>query len=1118
MKYIYYLKVLFLSIMLGQASNAQVIKATDYVLESQGDAKFTKAIQAAVIKASSQTNGQVFIGEYQGQSTLPITPIKFYDFNIDNICYNLSNYFNLDCSHMLPGNDGLIDLKNLTITIDCGITIEALTCYFKGFDEMLGFNGFKNFTINGYGATFTMQGFEWYKTLSEINHDNAYAYQNQLAACAESIPDFCTTTSNAWQNTRNCRKESTACLECWTGNHHPSTGPQENFAQGRHGIHLANCHNVRIEGIAFDQIYSDGINLDPGLDQYYRWKHALPSRNITIKDCSFTNCGRVGVCCCSVNSALITNCAFENNGYIIAGVDIDIEPFNELHSALDINIQHCSFKGAANTAISIGPGGMTQKDLNDRVIESPNQKIDVSIQNCVIEETEFAMHHAGGPYLPHPYDQVQVNKVTIKKLGHEYGPCVSLPANKIQACKDSLDNFVRIGLLFDSRLTPKLVGDWTLWDVNNLVMKEVSTETNGHQFTWHSMPFFIRTSHFLDYFLNNRLGCAEDLTECPNYTAGGFVYDELFGGLSLNNIILYDNHGNTTPNVRASKPIARQEFCIVKSQRFDNAYFLPRFANVKSNNVIKVNPQNVEGYRSVFNANSFDCDLVGSTYSDDFEMHTSVIKPAVSIGESNSSIYEGGIAYFTISLSQAVNYPVSVDYELKGNATNRLDYSYLTGNIVVPPNTYETTLAVEIIKDCVSEYNNEKLEITLLTDKDETYTLQQKTAKTSILDIDCATGLTKNSCQQNIIDDENNEEEETEQTNDNSNTGSNINSNNTLGFNVKGGNTNTTTEETDTEINGQSTSICKDQTIFTDYPWLNQLINKSNCKFEKITIYSGGGYTFVFIEDENTEQLYYQDGTYFCSETVGFDCLTYYKSTYNLTETNCWICTKEASDCFISGCMTGNACNFNPDACIDDGSCNFGELACENPCNCSENNDHVALFNQYPMLYDLVDLNNCAGTIIELFEYNAYAYIAITNINGTNLYVDYLGSDPYCSSTVKYYCKDIYNLSSPTRIWQCKSNFAKLSFNETSGGLKFNYSKHQIFPNPNKGVFYVSFNSNNDLPVNVKVYSASGAFIKSMLVRENVLKIDISEYRNGLYFIETNYQNYSGIEKVILQR
>jgi len=287
MKSLNHLLLILLQLAFAFTISANVTHISDLVKPSEGDHKFTKAIQAAIFKASAQPNGTVFIDAYEGQTQLDLTPIKLYDFSIDQVCYHLSNQYNLSCQHLKPDTDGLIDLNNLNIIIDCGITLNAITCYFKGFDEMLGFNGFKNFNIEGYGATFTMEGFDFYESLSKIDQDNYFQYNHILQQCDNILPDFCTTASSPWQNTKNCRKAETNCLECWTGNHHPNYIDFETFAQGRHGIHLANCKNVNIKGITFENIFSDGINLDPGLDQYYRWRNGSPSRNIDIQDCAF---------------------------------------------------------------------------------------------------------------------------------------------------------------------------------------------------------------------------------------------------------------------------------------------------------------------------------------------------------------------------------------------------------------------------------------------------------------------------------------------------------------------------------------------------------------------------------------------------------------------------------------------------------------------------------------------------------------------------------------------------------------------------------------------------------------------------------------------------------------
>lgn len=1113
-------KALIVCLIICKLAIAETINVSGLVKDYEGDYKFTKAIQAAIIKASAQPNGQVIIDPYNGQYNLDVAPIKFYDSKIMNICNNLSSIYDLNCSHLTLGSDGFIDLKNITIVIECGITIEASTCYFDGLDEIFGFNGFKNFNIIGYGATLTMPGFEFYKTLQDVNHNNYSQYGSVLQTCENQLPDFCTTTGDPYQNRRNCRKEEANCLECWTGNFHPAAGPHVNFAQGRHGFHIANCQNVTIEGLTFKDIFSDGINLDAGLDTYYNWKHNRPVKDITIKNCYFKNCGRVGICFCTVDGATVSNCKFEDNGYLITGFDIDIEQFDVLHSALDIVIENCSFKGAANGAISISPDGITQTGSNGRVIQTANKKIDITINNCVISETEIGIHHAGGQYLPNELDAVKISNLTLTNIGHEYNTCEGLSSDRQQQCMDSLDNFARIGLLFDSRLTPQLIGNWSLWDVENMVMKELNSSTSGNRFTWNSMPVFIRVADFKDAYLFNRLGCAEDLTGCSSYSGTGFLYDELFGGISLKNVIVYDNHGNIMPDLRVATPIARQEFCLVKSNTLANSFFLPRFSNVYSQNIIKINPKNYLGNTNVLNVNSFECDLIPSTYNDDFSLFTTQVKPAVSVNRSAASINEGGTAYFKVSLSTHVNYPVAVDYNVKGSATNRIDYAYLPGTIIIPPNTLEVQIPIEIRADCTNEASQgETLNIVLKKDQDNTYDVQKRTASFKIYDLSCTSNLITSNCQEQDQDYQNEPvSEATEPTIINTTESEVV-------VNVKGADNASIPIETlpveepeEEENDNNNISSCAGNQIFTDFPWLPGIINQYDCNNEKIIVHSGSIYSFVLIETNQSAKLYFQDGFLFCTQTENYNCLEYYQEYYNLVETACWTCN--ASPCTISGCTDSEACNYNPNACASDGSCNYGNLTCNNPCNCNENNPTVtpSIFINNPILSDLVDLQNCLGTTIEVYDLGAYAFISITDNTGTKLYLDYFGSEPYCTDVVNYNCVQAYNLGTPNETWNCNGTSNKNDVAASS--LKLKNELVNIHPNPNKGVFNISFSDISKMqkqPKSFEIYSTEGKLIYAQAINNNSVDINITHKSKGIYFVKIKYEDHWQTQKILIQ-
>jgi len=217
--------------------------------------------------------------------------------------------------------------------------------------------------------------------------------------------------------------------------------------------------------------------------------------------------------------------------------------------------------------------------------------------------------------------------------------------------------------------------------------------------------------------------------------------------------------------------------------------------------------------------------------------------------------------------------------------------------------------------------------------------------------------------------------------------------------------------------------------------------------------------------------------------------------------------------------MDANACNYNPNACEDDSTCNFGNLVCENPCDCSIITESVIpdIFNQYSFLSDLVDLNNCTGAIVQLFEFGHYTYISVTDQMGTHLYLDYLGINLYCSNPLKNYCKDIYSLGEPTASWQCNGTYIKQGDSSPNTLKPVNISP-LISPNPNKGKFHVGFNISDDLPQVINIYSANGQFIQQAEVKESLINIDISTYGIGLYLLEARYHDYSITQKIIVDQ
>lgn len=265
-------------------------------------------------------------------------------------------------------------------------------------------------------------------------------------------------------------------------------------------------------------------------------------------------------------------------------------------------------------------------------------------------------------------------------------------------------------------------------------------------------------------------------------------------------------------------------------------------------------------------------------------------------------------------------------------------------------------------------------------------------------------------------------------------------------------------------------------TVFSDYPWLSTLVNQNNCNNETITVYDAGSYNFIHIQNDSNGDLYYQNGTFYCSDAPGYSCV----SAYNLSLVDdSWICNTSTS---ILGCTDPNVLNYNPAATEEDGSCEYeatpdcsnytGTFFFENcggtsyyfiqmedrtifdpyfadgisftpfegqqvnfdfvynteittPCSVSEAPITITcieelrgfVFNDYPWLSDVVDPNNCNGETIWVYDAGSYNFITIQSTSGTDLY--YQNGTYYCSDAPGYSCVQAYNLTEVVDNWSC---------------------------------------------------------------------------------------------------
>ena len=179
--------------------------------------------------------------------------------------------------------------------------------------------------------------------------------------------------------------------------------------------------------------------------------------------------------------------------------------------------------------------------------------------------------------------------------------------------------------------------------------------------------------------------------------------------------------------------------------------------------------------------------------------------------------------------------------------------------------------------------------------------------------------------------------------------------------------------------------------IFMDYPWLNGLVNPSNCTVETVTVYQTGVFQYLYVENEQGGKLYNQSGTLYCTGAANYDCIAAYNLTTIIAE---WSCTGGGN---TSG---GNTDNGN----TGDGGTNTG-------------NDSSPVFTDFLWLSDHIEENNCKGETITVYDSGSHNFVFISSGTGGTLY--FQDGTFYCTSTPTYDCVQAYNLSTIIGTWSC---------------------------------------------------------------------------------------------------
>ena len=166
--------------------------------------------------------------------------------------------------------------------------------------------------------------------------------------------------------------------------------------------------------------------------------------------------------------------------------------------------------------------------------------------------------------------------------------------------------------------------------------------------------------------------------------------------------------------------------------------------------------------------------------------------------------------------------------------------------------------------------------------------------------------------------------------------------------------------------------------VFQDFPFLNNLVDQADCAGTTISVYESGIYNYIHVQTMDGGKLYFQDGTLYCTDAQNFDCV----QAYGLgAAVEVWECD---------------------DVVTPPGP---------NPSIAPE------FFDDFPFLNNLIDLSDCGGTTVSLFEQGIYTYIYVETVDGGTLY--FQDGTKYCTDAPGFSCVAAYGFGAASMVWVC---------------------------------------------------------------------------------------------------
>ena len=75
-----------------------------------------------------------------------------------------------------------------------------------------------------------------------------------------------------------------------------------------------------------------------------------------------------------------------------------------------------------------------------------------------------------------------------------------------------------------------------------------------------------------------------------------------------------------------------------------------------------------------------------------------------------------------------------------------------------------------------------------------------------------------------------------------------------------------------------------------------------------------------------------------------------------------------------------------------------------------------------------------------------------------------------------------------------------------------------LYPNPASDIVTLNLGNTNNTDLTMNIYNLIGAFVKTEKLKQNQQQINVGDLSNGIYIVELKSKDWSGKQKIIIQR